>query len=208
MNVSGIISGFLPLLLIFLALQLLVKSFRPKKRWRPKSRKVVQFNKPEPAEAPQSQPAQTQSLASHKTLAADLPYEQRKPLTASEAVFYYRLVKALPQCIILPQVQLSSFIKLKNAAWYVRLGNSYALHNRIAQQSVDYLVCLKDFTIVAAVELDDRSHANKARQKLDIKKEESLKAAGIALVRWHAEQMPSAEAIYKRFSTEQETVNE
>lgn len=198
MNVSGIISGLLPLLLVFIAVQLLIKSFRPKKRWRPKSRKVVQFNPPEsPA---QSQPVSTQSPASHKTLAADLPYEQRKPLTASEAVFYYRLVKALPQCLILPQVQLSRFIRLKNAAWYVRLGSSYALHNRIAQQSVDYLVCLKDFTIVAAVELDDRSHAHKSRQKLDIKKEESLKAAGITLVRWHAEQMPSAEDIYKRFS--------
>ncbi len=199
MNVSGIISGLLPLLLVFLAVQLFIKSFRPKKRWRPKSRKVVQFNPPESLTP--SQPVSTQSLASHKTLASDLPYEQRKPLTASEAVFYYRLVKALPQCLILPQVQLSRFIKLKNAAWYVRLGSSYALHNRIAQQSVDYLVCLKDFTIVAAVELDDRSHANKSRQKLDIKKEESLKAPGITLVRWHAEQMPSAEDIYKRFST-------
>lgn len=149
----------------------------------------------------------TTSLASYLTPAENLSYEHCKPLTATEAVFYYRLIKALPDHIILPQVQLCRFIKIKNAATFKRSGQSYALQNRIAQQSVDYLVCLKDFTIVAAVELDDKSHSNSKVKQLDQKKEESLKAAGVSLVRWHAEQMPSVEDIYKRFSTEQEAVN-
>ncbi|GAB7564722.1 hypothetical protein LG202_27620 [Methylobacillus methanolivorans] len=161
---------------------------------------TIELNPPDRQTVSSSKPKSV-SLASPSTPAEKLPYEQCKPLTATEAVFYYRLVKALPECIILPQVQLSRFIKIKNAPWYKKAGQSYALQNRIAQQSVDYLVCLKDFTIVAAVELDDKSHGNPKVKQLDNKKEESLRAAGIELIRWHAESMPTVEIIYKRFST-------
>lgn len=139
------------------------------------------------------------SLASPSTPAENLPYEQRKPLTSTEAILYYHLVEALPECIILPQVQLSRFIRIKNISWLKRAGLSYALQNRIAQQSIDYLVCLKDFTIVAAVELDDKSHNNPKVKMLDKKKEESLKAAGVDLIRWNAESMPTLEQIILKF---------
>lgn len=200
--ILGVFKQFIPLLLILASIKIAVILFR---EWsKPKQFRATgfpntfQLNPPDipTVSSPKPKPV---SLASHSTPAEKLPYEQRKPLTATEAVFYYRLVKALPECVILPQVQLSRFIKIKNAPWYKRAGQSYALQNRIAQQSVDYLVCLKDFTIVAAVELDDKSHSNPKVKQLDRKKEESLRAAGVELVRWHAESMPSVEIISTKF---------
>lgn len=204
--ISGAFKPLIPLLLIFVAIKVSIPLFREwskrqrHRQWQsPGFPDTVQLNPPDNSIGGASKPKPV-SLASHSIPAEKLPYEQCKPLTATEAVFYYRLVKALPECIILPQVQLSRFIKIKNAPWYKRAGQSYALQNRIAQQSVDYLVCLKDFTIVAAVELDDKSHRNPKVKQLDQKKNESLSAAGVELIRWHAENLPTTENIYKKFN--------
>lgn len=125
------------------------------------------------------------------------PYYSKKPLTETEALFHQRLVQALPECIVLSQVQLSRFINVDR----IKAGRDfYKYFNAIAQQSVDYLICLKDFTIVAAVELDDKSHNSKDAQKRDVKKTRNLKAAEIPLIRWHAEFMPSIEQIRTQFS--------
>lgn len=199
--IFGVFKQLIPILLIIAAIKVAILFLR---EWnKPKRFRTTGFNDDfqlNPADVvidipPKSKPP---SLAAPSTPAEKLPYEQRKPLTATEAVFYYRLVKALPECIILPQVQLSRFIKIKNAPWYKKAGKSYALQNRIAQQSVDYLVCLKDFTIVAAIELDDKTHNNLKVKQLDNKKEESLRASGIELIRWHAESMPTIDAINKK----------
>lgn len=201
--IFGVFKQFIPLLLILAAIKVAMILFR---EWsKPKQFRTtgfpdtIQLNPPDiPTLAPPK--PKPVSFASHTTPADKLPYEQRKPLTATEAVLYYRLVKALPECIILPQVQLSRFIKIKNSPWYKRAGKSYALQNRIAQQSVDYLVCLKDFTIVAAVELDDKSHSNPKVKQLDQKKDESLRAAKVELIRWNAEALPTLENIRKKFA--------
>jgi len=124
----------------------------------------------------------------------ELPYISKKPLTATEAIFYQRLVEALPEYIVLAQVQLCRFIELKDARKLRSEKRSYALQNRIAQQSVDYLICTKDFTIVTAIELDDRTHT-KATRASDDKKEKSLAAAKVRLIRWHAEKMPDIATI-------------
>ncbi|MEZ0233094.1 MAG: DUF2726 domain-containing protein [Methylophilaceae bacterium] len=128
----------------------------------------------------------------------ELPYVSKKPLTATEAIFYKRLVEALPEYIVLAQVQLCRFIELKDARKLRSEKRSYALQNRIAQQSVDYLICTKDFTILSAIELDDRTHT-KATKASDDKKEKSLEAAKVPLVRWHAERMPTIEEVRIEF---------
>lgn len=125
------------------------------------------------------------------------PYSNKKPLTPTEALFYARLVEALPECVVLPQVQLSSFIRVDR---FIAGKKFYEFFNPIAQQSVDYLICLKDFTVVAAVELDDKSHASVIAQQRDIKKTNNLKAADVPLLRWHAESMPTADQIRAEFS--------
>lgn len=133
------------------------------------------------------------------------PYYSKKPLTETEALFHQHLVQALPECVVLSQVQLSRFISVDR----IKAGRDfYKYFNAIAQQSVDYLVCLKDFTIVAAVELDDKSHYSKDAQKRDDKKTHNLKAAEIPLIRWHAEFMPTVEQIRAQFSHDIQGVSE
>jgi hypothetical protein len=127
------------------------------------------------------------------------PYVSKKPLTETEQKFYFLLKEALPECIILAQVQLSSIIGINKL---VAKDNYYKWLNPIRMQSVDYLVCLKDFTIVAAIELDDKYHWGKESAERDLKKEKNLEAAGIALLRWRAEAMPKPSEIRRAFQNE------
>lgn len=121
------------------------------------------------------------------------PYISKSPLTPTETIFYHRLVEALPDFIVLAQVQLSSFLKIDKSK---TLGaNHYFWFNPIAQQSVDYLICKKDFSIIAAVELDDKSHVKDSAIKRDTKKNKNLEAAKVPLIRWHAEAMPEPDTI-------------
>ncbi|MDP1536957.1 MAG: DUF2726 domain-containing protein [Burkholderiales bacterium] len=67
------------------------------------------------------------------------------------------------------------------------------------RMSLDFVVCLKDSTIVAAVELDDKTHEKASRVETDAKKEKALSAAGVALVRWQVSALPDENAIRKEF---------
>jgi very-short-patch-repair endonuclease len=66
--------------------------------------------------------------------------------------------------------------------------------------SVDFVVCLKDSTIVAAVELDDKTHEKASRVEADAKKGKALTAAGVALVRWQVSALPDENAIRQAFA--------
>ena len=80
------------------------------------------------------------------------PFYAKKPLTQPKQILYHRLVSALPECMVLAQVQLSQVLGVKKGF------NYYEWHNRINRMSIDFLVCLKDATVVAAIELDDKTH--------------------------------------------------
>lgn len=121
------------------------------------------------------------------------PFYAKKPLTKPEQVLYHRLVAALPECIVLAQVQLSRVLGVKKGF------NFNQWNNRINRMSLDYVVCLKDSTIVAAVELDDRSHLKPSRIEADVKKEKALAAAGITLLRWNVGGLPDDAAIRQAF---------
>lgn len=121
------------------------------------------------------------------------PYVSKNPLTPTETMFYHQLVQALPDYIVLAQVQLSSFLKVD--ASRTEWKDCSRWFNPIAQQSVDYLICQKDFSIIAAVELDDQSHNSVKSIERDTKKNKNLHAASVPLIRWHAEAMPEAETI-------------
>lgn len=116
----------------------------------------------------------------------------KKPLTPVEQVLYYRLVKTLPDFVILAQVQYSRFLG-------VRGKHHLSLSNSIRQKSADFLVCARDMLVLAVVELDDASHARQSRRISDAKKEAVLKAAGIRLIRWQAKTMPDEITIRQTF---------
>jgi hypothetical protein len=122
------------------------------------------------------------------------PFYAKKPLTQPEQVLYHRLVTAMPECIVLAQVQLSQVLGVKKGF------NFSQWNNRINRMSVDFLVCLKDSTVVAAVELDDKTHEKEARIKADAKKKKALSAAGVPLVRWNVSALPDETAIRQAFA--------
>jgi len=131
---------------------------------------------------------------------APWPFYAKKLLSQPEQVLYHRLAAALPDCIVLAQVQLSQVLGVKKGF------NFHQWNNRINRMSLDFLVCLKDSTIVAVVELDDKTHKRANRIEADAKKNKALSAAGVALVRWNVSAMPDENAIRKAFG-QQEKLN-
>jgi len=117
------------------------------------------------------------------------PLYAKKLLSQPEQVLYFRLIEALPGHIILAQVQLSQLLGVKK-------GNNYqAWCNRINRMSVDFVVCNKDSSIVAVIELDDSTHQRAGRQAADAKKDKALASAGIRIVRWQVGSIPDIGSI-------------
>lgn len=117
------------------------------------------------------------------------PFFPKPPMSRPEQVLYFRLVKALPEQIVLAQVQLSRILGVKK-------GHSFKYwYNRINRMSADFVVCNKDARIVAVIELDDSSHEREDRRIADAKKDKALFSAGIPIIRWQAAALPDEESI-------------
>jgi very-short-patch-repair endonuclease len=120
---------------------------------------------------------------------SEWPFYAKKPLTQPEQILYFRLLSALPEHIVLAQVQLSRFLGVKKGA------NVQSWLNRISRMSADYVICQKDASVIAVVELDDASHQSDRRVTADAKKESALRAAGIKLFRWQVRELPDVTTI-------------
>lgn len=122
------------------------------------------------------------------------PFEKKPLITNTESILFSRLLQALPNNHIFTQVQLSQLVRVKK-------GHSFKVwFSRISQMSADFVIADSSFNIVAVIELDDKSHySNEDRQKADQKKDKALTAAGIKVVRWRCEVMPSVEQIQLTF---------
>jgi hypothetical protein len=131
---------------------------------------------------------------------APWPFYAKKPLSSPEQVLYFRLCKALPEHIVLAQVGLSRILGVKK-------GNNFGeWFNRINRMSADFVVCAKDSTIVAVIELDDASHEKTDRQAADAKKDKALSSAGIRIIRWHIKSIPDEANIKAAFAHAQQGV--
>ncbi len=124
---------------------------------------------------------------------APWPFHAKRPLSQPEQVLYHRLVAALPEHIVLAQVQLSRVVGVDKGF------NAGGWMNRINRMSFDFVVCRKDATVVAAVELDDRSHESPERIEADVKKSRAAGSAGIRLVRWNVKALPDQDDIRYAF---------
>lgn len=111
-------------------------------------------------------------------------YYAVKPLTKTEQGFYRLLAYSLPGHIILAQVDIKRLVRTKR-------GQRHRHFNRIAQLSLDFVVCRPDFSVVAAIELDDRSHDAHRQRTRDAKKDDVMKAIKIRLVRFDVRKYPS-----------------
>jgi hypothetical protein len=119
------------------------------------------------------------------------PYFAMTPLSRVEQVVFYQLVKALPEHVILAQVQVSRVLGVKRG----RPALEWA--NRINRMSYDFVVCTRDFTVVAAIELDDRSHEREDRIDADARKDKATASAGVPLIRWHVRSLPDVDTIQR-----------
>ena len=131
------------------------------------------------------------------------PFERMPIMTDSEVLFFAKLQDAVPEYHIFSQVQLSRIIEPSEEA-----GRDRSFwFNRICRQSVDYVVVDRDAqTTLLVIELDDWTHESEARQRADDKKDKALASAGIPILRFHAERMPTKnvirhdiEAVIERF---------
>jgi very-short-patch-repair endonuclease len=121
------------------------------------------------------------------------PFYAKKPLSQPEQILYFRLIEALPDHIVLAQVQLSRFLGVKKG------HNFQSWSNRINRMSADFVICKKDASIVAVIELDDSTHQKLDRQIADNKKDKALEAAAIKVVRWQAKSIPDLSEIKAAF---------
>jgi hypothetical protein len=113
------------------------------------------------------------------------PVFPKKVLTPVEQQLYHRLVRAYPDHIVLAQVAFSQLVGVKKGENFTAIWNRY---NRL---TADFVICRKDFSIAAVLELDDRSHDNPARQDADRRKAATCEAAGIALHRLNVNPLPN-----------------
>lgn len=125
---------------------------------------------------------------------APWPYYAKRLLSQPEQVLYGRLNRALPEHIVLAQVQVSRVLGVKKGF------NFHEWNNRINRLSYDFVVCTKDSAVVGAIELDDKSHEATGRAETDRKKDKATAAAGVRIVRWHVKAMPDEAAIQAEFA--------
>jgi hypothetical protein len=79
-------------------------------------------------------------------------------------------------------------------------------NNRINRMSLDFVVCAKDATVIAPIELDDSSHDRASRVSADAKKQKALASAGISLLRWQCSALPDEATIRRAFAAKNITV--
>lgn len=119
------------------------------------------------------------------------PFQPRRLLSQPEQVLYHRLVAALPDRIVLAQVQASRVLAVKKGSDFHRWNN------RINRLSYDFVVCGRDATVEAVIELDDASHDAPERAEVDRRKDRATAAAGLRMIRWHVRSLPD-EAMIRR----------
>jgi hypothetical protein len=114
-------------------------------------------------------------------------YRQRKLMTDNEQEFFGRLVAALPDHYVFPQVAMTALLEAASS-------DRKAAHSdrlKIAQQRTDYVVCTREGEVVAVVELDDRTHS----LAKDALRDSRLEQAGIRTVRFQSRNKPTPAAI-------------
>lgn len=108
-------------------------------------------------------------------------------MTDNEEEFFGRLIVALPDHYIFPQVAMSALLDTASSD----NRKAYGDRLRIAQQRVDYVICTRSCEVVAVIELDDRTHSTAKDQLRDSR----LEQAGIRTVRFQARNKPKVDAI-------------
>ena len=122
-----------------------------------------------------------------KKRAPEGKYKRREIMTDNEMEFFGRLVAALPDHYIFPQVAMPALL----APASNDRKRAYGERQSIAQQRTDYVICNRRCEVVAVVELDDKTHS----QARDEVRDGRLAQGGYRTVRFQSRQKPPAAAI-------------
>jgi hypothetical protein len=114
-------------------------------------------------------------------------FRARKLVSDNEAEFFGRLVVALPEFYIFPQVAMSALLESSSS----NAKTAHADFLRIAQHRADYVIANKQMEVVAVVELDDRTHSRAKDQLRDSR----LEQAKIRTVRFQSKNKPNVAAL-------------
>lgn len=117
-------------------------------------------------------------------------FKAKAMLTANELEFLVRLESAVPELRFCPQVAMGALldpaVSRKDGKAYFRLRGMFA------QKIVDFVAqSRQDGSVVAVVELDDRTHDGDK----DAKRDTMLASAGYRIVRWNSKAKPDAAVI-------------
>ena len=109
----------------------------------------------------------------------------KRPLTQREQSMYFRLVEALPQHLVLPQMPFSAILETRD--WPTR--------STFDRKVADYVVCSRAFEVIAVIELDDASH--RGREAKDARRQNLLEKAGYRVIRY--QNLPDADEVIRDF---------
>jgi hypothetical protein len=114
------------------------------------------------------------------------PLAPKPILSEREQLLFRRLEAIYPNHRIFVQVALSQMIAVKSGTADFR-----SIRNRYSQLVADFVLCRRDFGVIAVIELDDSSHASPDRQDADRRKTKAVESAGFRMVRISQGPIPS-----------------
>lgn len=119
-------------------------------------------------------------------------YKAKKIMTENEIEFFRRLVDALPEYFIFPQVTMSALLE----AYGSTEKQTHINRLKIAQQRIDYVVCDGKCHVIAVIELDDKTHIP-SKDKI---RDDRLMQAGIRTIRFQSNRKPTKNEIRNNVS--------
>lgn len=112
-------------------------------------------------------------------------YRARKILTDNEIEFYHRIIKAVPEFIVLTQVPVGQMmVPVVDPKKDKKTYNS--LRFKMSYKISDFIICDSNFNVIVIIELDDKMHDKKKDELRDA----LLKDAGYSTIRYQSKQKP------------------
>jgi hypothetical protein len=120
------------------------------------------------------------------------PLESVRLLPQDERKLFDRITRTLTDVVVLIQVPITAFVRVKEGAI------SAGLVNRYEKLCVDFLICNRDTSVIAAVVLDNKARDPKDRHRSDAWKKQrhhALVSAGIPVLQWNLVDPPDEAGI-------------
>lgn len=121
---------------------------------------------------------------------ASIPaYEEKRFFLREDEIFYGRLLRALPNCYIFPQVELSAIMEPLSINQKQKVADLDQLQGR----KVDYAIFDASLGLLCVIELSSQVNP----EENTASNAEYLKSAGIKNIRWGRHPLPSYEQILR-----------